>query len=283
MKKRIKYLILIIASLFSFALVGCAEEKTINEIYNVSYTGSITIEGLEDAIQAVIKNSKDAVVTVCNYTYSFGGIDLQGTGTAIIYEAKAVLSDGTIIDAKDTYSDATNVDHYEYKAITNQHVIDDAYKVRVCFDDEEEDVDVEKIYENKEKDLAILSFSSKFVLPTLEFGDSENLKAGTFVVAIGSPNGIQYEDSASFGIISYVKRYIIEKSGIRKVTNEYIQTDCALSPGNSGGPLLDLSGKVIGINTMKISDTETEGMGFAIPSNVVKEFIKQYDSESTKE
>jgi len=282
MKKRIKYLILLIASIFSFALVGCSEEKTINEIYNVSYTGTITIEGLEDAIQAVIKSSKDAVVTVCNYTYSFGGIDLQGTGTAIIYEAKAVLTDGSIMDAKDTYTDATNVDYYQYKAITNQHVIADAYKVRVCFGDEEEEVN-EEIYENKEKDLAIISFTSKFVLPTLEFGDSEDLKAGTFVVAIGSPNGIQYEDSASFGIISYVKRYIIEKSGIRKVTNEYIQTDCALSPGNSGGPLLDLNGKVIGVNTMKISDTETEGMGFAIPSNVVKEFIKLYVEESTKE
>ena len=282
MKKRIKYLILLIASIFSFALVGCSEEKTINEIYNVSYTGTITIEGLEDAIQAVIKSSKDAVVTVCNYTYSFGGIDLQGTGTAIIYDAKAVLTDGSIMDAKDTYTDATNVDYYQYKAITNQHVIADAYKVRVCFGDEEEEVN-EEIYENKEKDLAIISFTSKFVLPTLEFGDSEDLKAGTFVVAIGSPNGIQYEDSASFGIISYVKRYIIEKSGIRKVTNEYIQTDCALSPGNSGGPLLDLSGKVIGVNTMKISDTETEGMGFAIPSNVVKEFIKLYVEESTKE
>lgn len=282
MKKRIKYLILLIASIFSFALVGCSEEKTINEIYNVSYTGTITIEGLEDAIQAVIKNSKDAVVTVCNYTYSFGGIDLQGTGTAIIYEAKAVLTDGSIMDAKDTYTDATNVDYYQYKAITNQHVIADAYKVRVCFGEEEEEVS-EEIYENKEKDLAIISFTSKYVLPTLEFGDSEDLKAGTFVVAIGSPNGIQYEDSASFGIISYVKRYIIEKSGIRKVTNEYIQTDCALSPGNSGGPLLDLNGKVIGINTMKISDTETEGMGFAIPSNVVKEFIKLYVEESTKE
>ena len=282
MKKRIKYLILLIASIFSFALVGCSEEKTINEIYNVSYTGTITIEGLEDAIQAVIKSSKDAVVTVCNYTYSFGGIDLQGTGTAIIYDAKAVLTDGSIMDAKDTYTDATNVDYYQYKAITNQHVIADAYKVRVCFGDEEEEVN-EEIYENKEKDLAIISFTSKFVLPTLEFGDSEDLKAGTFVVAIGSPNGIQYEDSASFGIISYVKRYIIEKSGIRKVTNEYIQTDCALSPGNSGGPLLDLNGKVIGVNTMKISDTETEGMGFAIPSNVVKEFIKLYVEESTKE
>ncbi len=281
MKKRIKYFILIIASLFSFALVGCTSEKTINEIYNVSYTGTITIEGLEDAVQAVIESSKDAVVTVSNYTYSFGGIDLLGTGSAIIYEAKAVLSDGTIIEASDTYNDATNVDHYQYKAITNQHVVDDAYKVRVSFDAEEEEVD-EEIYENKEKDLAIISFSSKFVLPILEFGDSEDLKAGTFVVAIGSPNGIQYENSASFGIISYVKRYIIEKSGIKKVTNEYIQTDCALSPGNSGGPLISLDGKVIGINTMKISDLETEGMGFAIPSNVVKEFIKLYE-ESAKE
>ena len=84
-------------------------------------------------------------------------------------------------------------------------------------------------------------------------------------------------DSASFGIISYVKRYIIEKIGIKKVTNEYIQHDAALRPGNSGGPLLNLNGEVIGINSMKVVNAETEGMGFAIPINVVKEFIKEYE------
>ena len=209
------------------------------------------------------------------HAYSFGGIDLQSTGSGIIYQANALLKDGTIVDAKETINNGGDVDEYQYLCITNQHVIDDAYKIRVNFD--EEAIDCEILCEDEVKDLAIISFSSKFYLPTLEFGDSENLKAGQFVVAIGCPNGIEYMDSASFGIISYVKRYIVEKIGIKKVTNEYIQHDAAISPGNSGGPLLDLNAKVIGINSMKVVSDGTEGMGFSIPINVVKRFISEYE------
>ena len=278
MKKRVHLFIIMILSLVLSLgmLTSCAEKQTINEIYNVSYTGTITITELEDAIQAVIKNSKDAVVGVGNYAYSFGGIELQSTGTGLIYEAKAILNDGSVVDAKDTIGSADNVKTYEYSLITNEHVIKEAYIIKVSFADETVDA-YKETYTNEEKDLAILKFSTNYYLPTLEFGDSENLVAGSFVVAIGCPNGLEYMDSASFGIISYVKRYIIEKIGIKKVTNEYIQHDAALSPGNSGGPLLNLNGEVIGINSMKVVNAETEGMGFAIPINVVKEFIKGYE------
>ncbi|MBP5407875.1 MAG: trypsin-like peptidase domain-containing protein [Bacilli bacterium] len=273
--KRIKGALIILVMMICISLSACAQEQTINEIYNVSYTGTITITELEEAVEAVIKASTDAVVGVSNYAYSFGGIDLQSTGSGIIYQANALLKDGTIVDAKETINNGGDVDEYQYLCITNQHVIDDAYKIRVNFD--EEAIDCEILCEDEVKDLAIISFSSKFYLPTLEFGDSENLKAGQFVVAIGCPNGIEYMDSASFGIISYVKRYIVEKIGIKKVTNEYIQHDAAISPGNSGGPLLDLNAKVIGINSMKVVSDGTEGMGFSIPINVVKRFISEYE------
>lgn len=278
MKRKIRLIILTLLSLLVSAtmLIACSENKTVNEIYNVSYTGTISITELEDAIQAVIKNTKDAVVGVSNYAYSFGGIDLQSTGTGVIYEAKAILKDGSIVDAKDTIGSIDNVEKYEYSLITNEHVIKEAYKIKISYADETVDA-YKETYTNEEKDLAILKFSTDYYLPSLEFGDSENLVAGSFVVAIGCPNGLEYMDSASFGIISYVKRYIIEKIGVRKVTNEYIQHDAAMSPGNSGGPLLNLNGEIIGINSMKVVNAETEGMGFAIPANVVKEFIKEYE------
>lgn len=274
MKRRILVIILILLSILT--LSACSEKKTVNEIYNVSYSGSISITELEDAIQAVIKNSKDAVVGIGNYAYSFGGVELQSTGTGVIYQAKAILTDGSIVDAKDTIGNADNVKTYEYNLITNAHVIKEAYMIKISFADETVDA-YKETYTNEEKDLAILKFSTNYYLPCLDFGDSENLVAGSFVVAIGSPNGLEYMNSATFGIVSYVKRYITEKIGIKKVTNEYIQHDASISPGNSGGPLLNLNGEIIGINSMKIITSETEGMGFAIPSNVVKEFIKEYE------
>ena len=280
MKRKGKILIFLIVSIFTLFLTSCAEERTINEIYNVSYTGTITIDGLEDAIQAVIKNSTDASIGIGNYAYSFGGVDLQSTGSGFIYKSYAVLKDGTEIDAKETIENADNVEEYRYLVLTNEHVIRDAYMIKVTFDDETVDASKD-IYYDQEKDLAILQFTSKTYLPTLTLGDSEDLVAGTFVVAIGCPTGLNLADTATFGIISYVKRYIIEKIGIKKVTNEYIQHDAAVSPGSSGGPLLNLNGEVIGINSMKSADTDAEGIGFAIPVNVVKEFISKYE-ESIK-
>ncbi|MCR5422721.1 MAG: trypsin-like peptidase domain-containing protein [Bacilli bacterium] len=277
--KKIKGIVIILFVGMCAMLTACAQEQTINEIYNVSYTGTVTITELEEAVEAVIKTSTDAVVGVSNYAYSFGGIDLQSTGSGIIYKTNALLKDGSIVDAKETINNGGDVEGYQYLCLTNEHVIADAYKIRVNFD--EEAIDSEVVFKDAEIDLAILSFSSKFYLPTLELGDSENLKAGQFVVAIGCPNGIEYMDSASFGIISYVKRYIVEKIGIKKVTNEYIQHDAAISPGNSGGPLLDLNGKVIGINSMKVVSDGTEGMGFSIPINVVKRFIAEYEDSKT--
>ena len=277
--KKIKGIVIILFVVMCAMLTACAQEQTINEIYNVSYTGTVTITELEEAVEAVIKTSTDAVVGVSNYAYSFGGIDLQSTGSGIIYKANALLKDGSIVDAKETINNGGDVKEYQYLCLTNEHVIADAYKIRVNFD--EEAIDSEVVFKDAEIDLAILSFSSKFYLPTLELGDSENLKAGQFVVAIGCPNGIEYMDSASFGIISYVKRYIVEKIGIKKVTNEYIQHDAAISPGNSGGPLLDLNGKVVGINSMKVVSDGTEGMGFSIPVNVVKRFIAEYEDSKT--
>ncbi|MDP4121108.1 MAG: trypsin-like peptidase domain-containing protein, partial [Bacillota bacterium] len=111
-------------------------------------------------------------------------------------------------------------------------------------------------------------------LTAAEFGDSDKLKVGQDVIAIGNPEGLDFQNSLTRGCVSAVNRSIELNSLVK-----YIQTDAAINPGNSGGPLLTLDGKVIGINTSKIVLQNFEGMGFAIPidtaQSVINDLIKQ--------
>ena len=114
-------------------------------------------------------------------------------------------------------------------------------------------------------DIAVLKANNPPKLTPAVFADSSKLKVGQDVVAIGSPGGSSYSSSLTRGIVSALNRTLDGTA----VT--YIQTDAAINPGNSGGPLANLNGQVVGINTIKIVNTQYEGMGFAIPSVTVKE------------
>ena len=107
-------------------------------------------------------------------------------------------------------------------------------------------------------------------------GDSDTLEVGEQVVAIG--NALGYGQSVTTGIVSALNRSITSDSG---TTSTYIQTDAAINPGNSGGALLNLDGELIGINTAKLSDTDVEGMGYAIPISDAVELISQLMTQST--
>jgi HtrA serine peptidase 2 len=107
-------------------------------------------------------------------------------------------------------------------------------------------------------------------IPTVQFGVSSKVRSGEFVIAIGSPMHLQ--DSASLGIVSATARHASEL-GISNNRSEYIQTDAAINMGNSGGPLVNLDGEVIGINTMKVKGTD--GISFAIPIDIASQIIKQ--------
>lgn len=266
--KKICLILLFVSALF----LSACRTKVVNEIYNITYEGNISIEDFEDLTQAVIKKSESSVLTVYRYKNSFGGLSRNGIGSSVIYEAKAVLLDDSIVDAKEALEKELVVRRFEYKAITNYHVIEDAYSVAVVSSKVFDEIEATVVKKNKLLDLAVLSFSSHQYFLALEFFDSEQLLKGSFVIAIGSPYGSEFEGSASFGIISSPKRYVLEEND---VYNEYIQHDAAINPGNSGGALVNMKGQLVGINTMKlnIGDEKTEGMGFAIPSNIIKEFV----------
>jgi len=125
-------------------------------------------------------------------------------------------------------------------------------------------------------DLAVLEIDGSGVKQLAEFGNSDALKAGETAIAVGNPLGIGYSPTVTKGIISWPKRTIpvaLGQQGEFDWEMDVIQTDAAINQGNSGGALVNLEGKVVGINTLKVADMGVEGLGFAIPINAAKPVI----------
>lgn len=153
--------------------------------------------------------------------------------------------------------------------VTNNHVIQDADQIKVKLGGDTE-YDAEVVGRDANTDLALLKIKTGEDLPFLKLGDSDELKIGQWVVAIGSPFGL--ERTVTAGIVSAKGRVI----GSGPYDN-FIQTDASINPGNSGGPLINMQGEVVGINTAIIA--AGQGIGFAIPINLSKKIIAQLKSE----
>lgn len=149
--------------------------------------------------------------------------------------------------------------------VTNNHVVENADKIQVRLKDGKE-YDAEIVGRDPNTDIALIKIKPENSLAALELGDSEKLEVGQWVVAIGSPFGLEHTVTA--GIVSAKGRVI--GSG---PYDDFIQTDASINPGNSGGPLLNLAGKVVGINTAIIAGGQ--GIGFAIPIDLAKGIIEQ--------
>lgn len=149
--------------------------------------------------------------------------------------------------------------------VTNNHVVNEADKITVVLANEEE-FDAKIIGRDPYTDIALIKIDAANKLTHVELGDSDDLKVGEWVVAIGNPFGLSHTVTA--GIVSAKGRVI--GSG---PYDDFIQTDASINPGNSGGPLIDMNGRVIGINTMIIAGGQ--GIGFAIPINLSKGIIRQ--------
>jgi serine protease Do len=153
--------------------------------------------------------------------------------------------------------------------VTNNHVIQDADQIKVKLGGDIE-YDAEVVGRDPNTDLALLKIKTGKDLPVLKLGDSDELKIGQWVVAIGSPFGL--ERTVTAGIVSAKGRVI----GSGPYDN-FIQTDASINPGNSGGPLINMEGEVVGINTAIIA--AGSGIGFAIPVNLAEKIISQLKSE----
>ncbi len=152
--------------------------------------------------------------------------------------------------------------------LTNNHVVENASKIVVKLSDDQE-YEAKIIGRDAKTDIAVIKINAKSALPSANFGDSDKLEVGEWVVAIGNPFGL--DSTVTSGIVSAKGRHIGQGP-----YDNFIQTDASINPGNSGGPLINLRGEIVGINTAIFSRTGGNmGIGFAIPINLVKELLPQ--------
>ncbi len=180
----------------------------------------------------------------------FGGQNGQDAGT--IHQRS--LGSGVIVDSKGYI-------------VTNRHVVEKADRIRVKLEGEPDGApghDAKVIGMDQETDLAVIKIEVDHALPAAKLGNSDGMQVGDWVLAIGSPFGLQ--ETVTAGIVSAKGRNIVPNRQFQF----FIQTDAAINPGNSGGPLVNMAGEVIGINTAILTETSSyAGVGFAMPSNTV--------------
>lgn len=155
--------------------------------------------------------------------------------------------------------------------LTNNHVVAGADRVTVMLKDGREFKG--KVFRDSRTDLAVVKIDAKD-LPAAQFADSDKVKVGQWVAALGSPYGLR--NTLTVGVVSAIRKQASDKDTFSKVYPEAIQTDASINPGNSGGPLVDTDGKIVGINFMIFSSSGANaGVGFAIPSNTAKFIANQ--------
>jgi len=158
--------------------------------------------------------------------------------------------------------------------ITNEHVVSNATEINVTVIGFNEPFKATVVGKDYNLDLAVLKIDSTKKLPYIELGNSDNMRVGDWVIAIGNPYRLDH--TVTVGVISAKGRPVTitdQSTGKQRVYKDLIQTDAAINPGNSGGPLISLDGKVIGINTAV--NAQAQGIGFAIPINTAKEVLDE--------
>ena len=243
------------------------QETTKTTLQTTTSSGSTgsSASGQSLDVSSIAKNAMPSIVAITNKSVQevqdYFSMFSRGSGT----QEQEVESQGSgiIIGQNDS----------ELLIATNNHVVEDADTLSVCFvDDQAYEATVKGT--DADNDLAVIAVKLSDIsddtmsqIKIAEIGDSDQLQVGEQVVAIG--NALGYGQSVTTGIVSAVNRQLEDSDS----ENGFIQTDAAINPGNSGGALLSANGEVIGINSVKYSDTSVEGIGYAIPINTAAPII----------
>ena len=278
-KKGVTFLVIILigflsGALGSFVTLQLYQKQGNQATNNNSGTVTQTSYKNENSTTQAVNKIKDAVVSVITYSAnkqsSVFGTEESNSDT----DNQQIASEGSGVIYKKNENDAY--------IVTNTHVINGASKVDIRLADGTK-VPGEIIGSDTFSDIAVVKISSEKVTTVAEFGDSSQLNVGETAIAIGSPLGSEYANTVTQGIISSLNRNVSLKSEDgQAISTKAIQTDTAINPGNSGCPLVNIQGQVIGITSSKIASnggTSVEGLGFAIPSNDVQNIIKQLESD----
>ena len=259
--ERIKEAVLIIVSfviggVLTFAVLG--GEEFLNRNTTTSSSGltcsaadctKVVVD--ESGISEAVEKVYDGVLMVRNYQNN----EVASTGTGFVYK----------IDGDYAY------------VMTNQHVVDGADRVTLITSNDEE-IDGEVLGGDSYVDIAVIRTKKTDCLIALQLGNSENAKLGDLVFTIGNPLGYEYRGSVATGHLAGKDRLVSVSTDNSTVGSDWVmkvlQTDAAINPGNSGGPLMNANGEVIGVISMKLVQTEVEGMGFAIPIEYINSKIE---------
>lgn len=234
-------IVLLVSILLSF-VCGMIGAYLISQTVSVEQVvkNITTSELVENSISSSVDKVYDSTVAI---SHTLNGKLITGTG--FIYKKKNGLA----------------------YIITNNHVIDGATEPDVEFTDNDKKIKAKIVGGDKYADIAVLTIPDKDEYKIVEIGDNEKLKLGDTIFTVGTPMGLSYKGTVTKGILSGKDR-MVEVNVTGNAADYYmkvIQIDAAVNPGNSGGPLCDVSGNVIGVISLKIVENTVEGMGFAIP------------------
>ncbi|MEO7143485.1 MAG: trypsin-like peptidase domain-containing protein [Bryobacteraceae bacterium] len=253
-----------VSLVFRFAVVAAALATVPACAQQPAGSGLVSLHDLSGSLESLVSRVRPAVVQI--FSAGYGPVDehdggISGNTSSVISRQRSTGS-GVILSA----------DGY---IVTNSHVVANARRVQVKLEGEaagpkaaQRTVDAKIVGMDRDTDLAVLKIE-KTGLAHLELGNSRAIKQGQLVMAFGNPLGL--EGSVTMGVVSSRSRQIKPDDW-----KTYIQTDAPINPGNSGGPLVDADGRVVGLNTFILSQSGgSEGIGFALPSNIVSDVYNQ--------
>jgi S1-C subfamily serine protease len=262
---RRKVVLGVLVALLSVSGAGCAVPSLVLPTVEPVATATPTVaretpvpaepaNELEAQVEAVYTEAAPSVVFITSriitYDFFMQAVPQEGTGSGFVYDEQGHI-------------------------LTNYHVVENAQSVSVTLASGET-YTATIVGSDPSTDLAVLQIDAKDPPGPLPLGDSDRLRVGQFVVALGNPFGL--ERTLTVGVVSSLGRIIQSPDG--RFIGEAIQTDAAINPGNSGGPLLDLDGRVIGVNAQIVSPSQASaGIGFAIPCNAVSRVVPQLISK----
>ena len=270
----------LILSAATFGVVAAGSFHSVNYVVNNYNKQNTTVQSTNvvntstkstSDVSKVAQNCMPSIVSITNVSVSdvqnyFSLYGRNSRSNPFTQQESTSVGSGVIINKQDG----------EIDILTNYHVIEGATTLTCTLAD---NTNVEATVKgvDEDRDLAVISIKAKDLsedtlkqIAIATIGDSDKLQVGEQVVAIG--NALGYGQSVTTGIVSATNRSVSTSSN-KDTSQSYIQTDAAINPGNSGGALLNMSGELIGINSAKLSDTDVEGMGYAIAISDVKDSI----------
>lgn len=272
------------ASIDASQIASDVYEKIYNDIYNQVKTEvlqNISAQKFDDIYNAILDNLQQEIaagtITVTPQTIVDMIKNVEATAAQSVIGVSNLDSSGqvTAIGSGVIYKHASST----YYVVTNNHVVEGGSSYQVRFADGST-VDATLLGVDSLVDVAVLSFTSTNDYTVAQFANSDQVQTGDLVLAVGNPSGYDFYGSMTMGIVSGTNRYFdIDGDGVKDLFVGYIQHDAAINGGNSGGALFNAQGQVLGLNVIKLADISIEGMGFAIPGNLVQAIcsdIEQY-------